>query len=691
MINRISLSEYQESFRIGHLTYISPNEFDCILDYSAPQQLALNAGYPLVFPRINNYLLIPVGNFNVVTQVAWIKEQEHHLSTTDIQRDPSLINIPQSYRIINLTPLGTLTKHNLKNLQKQYASIYTFQRGINIYPAIGDPVLIPTYQEQVAITQSSVNGHIWIGNNPLTANTKVMIDPDRLFGRHLAVLGNTGSGKSCTICGLIRWSIEAVNKELISSYHSNNVHFIVIDPSGEYYQALKDLNPDVYSSSINNIETKNVHPLQVPFWLWNIDEWSTFLKASNKTQRPAIIRALELLKIASSNKNLNSDQIKMQHILLQRFVLFYESLAKSEPFTHFPATSNFQTMISNWEEDFKIPKDNNNSFTDKQKNLLEKLCSTIQNICGNKSQYDPYKQDEIDKIVNDFNNVLKAFDVNLQDISAVDINKPVKFRIDDFINALEMAGYLTNSSPYIDYLITRAKTLLTNSSLLKISGADYPGDFTKWISSLLGSSKYQDSFDSQISIIDLSLVPSEISQIIVSVITREIFHTLKRRHLRKNNSITPIILVIDEAHEFMIHHHTDSSSDTTQSASQLCNHIFEQIAREGRKYGLSLVIASQRPSELSPTVLSQCNSFILHRLNNEDDQKLVSHLLPDNLTNIIRDLPLLPMREAILIGWATEIPLLINIRQLKSSQLPKSDDPDIWNSWISKSNQIDKN
>lgn len=118
-----------------------------------------------------------------------------------------------------------------------------------------------------------------------------------------------------------------------------------------------------------------------------------------------------------------------------------------------------------------------------------------------------------------------------------------------------------------------------------------------------------------------------------------------------------------------------------QDAASVCCQVFERIAREGRKFGLGLVLSSQRPSELSPTVLSQCNTFLMHRISNDRDQELVHRLVPDNLRGLLRELPSLPSQYAILLGWASELPLLVKINELPKSQQPHSDDPDYWDVW----------
>jgi DNA helicase HerA-like ATPase len=155
-----------------------------------------------------------------------------------------------------------------------------------------------------------------------------------------------------------------------------------------------------------------------------------------------------------------------------------------------------------------------------------------------------------------------------------------------------------------------------------------------------------------------------------------------QRYRKLNHGKTlPTVLVMEEAHTFIKRYKDDAEN---QNSAAVCCQVFEKIAREGRKFGLGLVISSQRPSELSPTVLSQCNSFLLHRISNDLDQDLVRKLVPDNLRGLLRDLPSLPSRHAILLGWASELPVLVQMNTLPVNQRPKSADPDFWAVWTGK-------
>ena len=144
---------------------------------------------------------------------------------------------------------------------------------------------------------------------------------------------------------------------------------------------------------------------------------------------------------------------------------------------------------------------------------------------------------------------------------------------------------------------------------------------------------------------------------------------------------------MEEAHTFVKRYHDDAEN---QNSAAICCQVFEKIAREGRKFGLGLVLSSQRPSELSPTVLSQCNSYLLHRISNDRDQELVHKLVPDNLRGLLRDLPSLPSRHAILLGWASELPVLVQMNALPEAHRPTSDDPDFWAVWSGEGLAVNK-
>ena len=223
----LSPMAYTDSLRIGTIDFVSPDEIKVLLDIEAPDGVALNTGTPRSFPRINGYVLIPGEEGYLVAQVEWITIERSQYPKRKGMQDFGLVDLPYPLRKMSLNPLGVLT---YENPNASGDEVYHFRRGVESYPTVGDAVLLPTHNQLRAIVESGDNRRVLIGTSPLAANAKVMIDPDRLFGRHLAVLGNTGSGKSCSVAGLIRWSLEEARKSRGNA--APNARFILLDPNG---------------------------------------------------------------------------------------------------------------------------------------------------------------------------------------------------------------------------------------------------------------------------------------------------------------------------------------------------------------------------------------------------------------------------------------------------------------------------
>lgn len=226
----------------------------------------------------------------------------------------------------------------------------------------------------------------------------------------------------------------------------------------------------------------------------------------------------------------------------------------------------------------------------------------------------------------------------------------------------------------------RIRTLLSDSRLKVVTGNSKELTLDDWLKSYIGDSR---ASNGSVTVIDLSQVPAEVVHIITAVIARMTLEALQRYRKLNQGKTLPTVLVMEEAHTFIKRYKDDAEN---QNSAAICCQVFEKIAREGRKFGLGLVLSSQRPSELSPTVLSQCNSYLLHRISNDRDQELVHKLVPDNLRGLLRDLPSLPSRHAILLGWASELPVLVQMSALPEHHRPKSADPDFWAVWSGQGN-----
>lgn len=206
----------------------------------------------------------------------------------------------------------------------------------------------------------------------------------------------------------------------------------------------------------------------------------------------------------------------------------------------------------------------------------------------------------------------------------------------------------------IDKFIARLAEKLSQDRLQFLFGEKSKKiTFDAALQSILG---FKDSNKSNITILDVSAVPFEVMSITISLITRMLFefgYYLKKECSNSDNHTTPLLLVYEEAHKYA------PKSNLARYRSSL--NAIERIAKEGRKYGVTLLIASQRPSEISETIFSQCNNFIAMRLTNPDDQNYVKRLLPDSLGDLTDTLPTLKSGEAIMIGDAIVMPSIVVI------------------------------
>ena len=282
--------EHAGSLRIGTVDFVSPDEVKVALEIEAPESVALNAGGPRPFPRVNSYVLIPVDDGYLVGQIEWLTVERSPFPKRRGMQDFGLVDLPYPLRKMSLNPLGTLRKRATSSQEEEQ---YSFRRGADALPSIGAGVLLPTEKQLRSIVESGERRRVKIGTSPLAGNADVCIDPDRLFGRHLAVLGNTGSGKSCSVAGLIRWSLEQAQEECGTN---PNARFIVLDPNGEYSRAFADSHGPVKARIFKVAPDKEAGEilLQVPLWFWNSAEWCSFTQASAKTQRPTLIQALRI-------------------------------------------------------------------------------------------------------------------------------------------------------------------------------------------------------------------------------------------------------------------------------------------------------------------------------------------------------------------------------------------------------------
>lgn len=658
--------ELAESLQIGTVDFVSPDKIEIALIGEAPESIALNAGVPRPFPRVNDYLLIPVDESFLVGQIEWITVNRSPFLDKRGSQTSGLVNLPYPHRKLRLNPLGTLRT-------PASAGPYVFRRGSDALPSIGAPVMLPTDSQLRSVVEGGSDlGRVTIGESPLAGNAKVSVDPNRLFGRHLAVLGNTGSGKSCSVAGLIRWSIEEAQR---ACSRQPNARFIVLDPNGEYSRAFNE--SDGIEARTFKVDPEdhapNEYALQVPLWFWDSAEWCSFTQASTKTQRPVLLQALSFVRDGHVEPTMDPSH-DMRRFLRTIVQIIRIEKNKGDPWAGFPKSKSLFEKMEKWKTSLELDLD---EFEEEQKHKLHMLISEMEGLCKpRRITYPnwPFTREEVRKLLVLASNAHSAFGGTPSDTTPLDVDTPRPFEGASLLRAVEAAAEMLNVSEYVETLLVRIRTLLTDIRMNAIISDSTELTLDNWLDSYIGSDS---TANSCVSVIDLSLVPSEVVHVVTSVIARMVFEA-HQRYVRLNGVSLPTVLVMEEAHTFIKHYREDSEY---QDAATICCRAFERIAREGRKFGLSLVLSSQRPLELSRTVLSQCNTFLLHRLSNDRDQDIVHRLVPDNLRGLLRELPSLPSQTAILLGWAAELPVFVRMNYLPPEQQPRSDDPEFWKVW----------
>lgn len=652
------------NLRIGTVEFVSPDEIKVGLDIEAPESVALNTGGPRPFPRVNGYVLIPVDDGFLVGQVEWITVERSPFPKRRGMQDFGLVDLPYPLRRLSLNPLGTLRR-------RTKGDDYVFRRGADALPSVGSPVVLPTDLQLRSIVESGERRRVPIGTSPLAGDARVCVDPDRLFGRHLAVLGNTGSGKSCTVAGLIRWSLEAARE---ARGAEPNARFIVLDPNGEYSRAFPKDDPTVTARVFKVNPGDGEHPLKVPLWFWNSAEWCAFTQASAKTQRPTLMHALRLVRDGHTMPTGDASH-EMRRFLRTVVTTIRIEQNAGNPWGPFPKPKSFSEKLEKWKAGLESAV---GSFAVDQQNKLQALVDKLEDLCsprrGKHPHYD-FTRQEIQDLLSTASEAHSAFGGTEADTLRADVNAPRPFNSASFLRCVEAVAEMLNVTEHVETLLVRMRSLLSDSQMKPILDDGNGATLDGWLRDYIGS---DDVHGGCVSVIDLSLVPTEVVHVVTAVIARMTFEALQRYAKLNNGKTLPTVLVMEEAHTFIKRYKEDVEN---QDAATVCCQVFERIAREGRKFGLGLVLSSQRPSELSPTVLSQCNTFLLHRISNDRDQDLVRRLVPDNLRGLLRELPSLPSQSAILLGWASELPVLVRMNDLPKKKQPRSDDPEFWGVW----------
>jgi len=702
---------------------LNVDSFRIVIEIDKENKSLTKAHYTGICPvaRINSYVIIPVGYEKIVGHVTKVQM----FSETSEVKNVATITLPDVKRLIWATMIGTIKKRDDEEV---------YEQGITAYPCLDNPVCFILKEELDCIFdkrsafdkneyEKGVRNkyYIPIGKSTAFPEYEVKLDPDALFSKHLAVLGNTGSGKSCTIASLI----QTILNRKYDEQKINNAHIIIFDTNGEYARAFLKKQEDGKKEQIGNCLSVGLEGLKIPYWFMNFEDFKTLFRATEGSQAPVLNTALVLAKEGI----IGSNPVTTFLLLSNGLKDIYDSLLGSEEKWKratdiYNSCSMILAMIqSNSDQLSSYMQSNNIELQISQ--IINTIETLESNLIPSKSGRSYSFQSGFDQSMytNWYESNRKTFESFLAGFNIeqnlLDADMPIYFKKTNFIvhylyPAMNIQGRENSRiREYCSTLILRMNTFFKDEryKFLFNDYGNFPfalATFLRYCLGRMASAKY-DEFDRdvngeksgnppfldyylkeinqcvvpngqrglnhQIVIFDMSLLASDILENITALLGRLILEFLQRMGKnKKDRGKFPLVLVLEEAHNYI------PEKKKGQEKDSISKIVFERIAREGRKYGLSLVVSSQRPSELSKTVLSQCNSFIVHRIQNPEDQKYVQTIVPSINEDLLKQLPSLAQRTALIFGDCVRAPAQVYINE--ANPLPDSKDPKFMEHWL---------
>jgi uncharacterized protein len=605
------------------------------------------------YAQINGYVILPYQDFYIVAEIFGVRERDADIKWRGEKEQ--VLSKSNSVKYLDITPIGTI--HDQK-----------FKYGVSVFPTLYSDVLYVKKEELDIVFEVEVETEyvvieeeegsrlklLDIGTSTIFPDYKVKIDINSFFGSHSAILGNTGSGKSCTIASMMQ---NLLKKEYFSAVGAS---FVFFDVNGEYHKAFSQItNSDIEIKYFSLNELKNngsfeynerppvaksfkYEEFKLPHWFLNIEEWALLLQASEKTQLPMLRSALGFT-VLQHDAHYNhivarailhtASQIENSASKGQRMYSLLADYAKGNLNHSILTKHHFNSQFGSFNQG------GGKSANENQENFMTEVATYL---------------------IPDFQIPTYKAGIKYFDFKKLD---PLL----DLAILFEEAHGNKQIRDYCSSLITRFKNIKDRSEFEYLSGDTATVLLETYINALLGIDGKGKR--TQISIIDLNSVEDEIVEVISCVLSRMIFDKLKK--LKPRNSF-PVNIVLEEAHRYI--------SNNPSSVFGNANKVFERIAKEGRKYGLFLLASSQRPSELSRTVLSQCSNFIIHRIQNPEDLSQIRQMTPHISASILSRLPSIPRQHALVFGQAVQIPTLFKVNE--ADPTPHSHDNDVTKNWF---------
>lgn len=544
--------------------------------------------------QVGKFLKIVDGNHNYAVAII------NNLSAQKFEKDNT---IEWSF-VIEASPVGALINNGDK---------LDFKRGTQVLPVPTEIVHTFDTEDLSIIFSDDSNFGFEVGRLSGNPSVPFCIDGDRFFGKHIGIVGSTGSGKSCAVSSLIQSAVGINDAKNTNKESQKNSHVIIFDIHSEYSSAFTVGHEEKFN--LNKLDVDN---LKLPYWMMNAEELeSIFIESNEQNSHNQVSQFKQAVILNKEKHNQGLDKVTYDSPVFFSIEEVYNYICNKNNLTVYEKNSVKYFAILNEEIEFDEAR------------LWEK----------------------IDFLSSTGNTKHKTLDVK--------VSKDGGFNgeFDRFISRLETKL----NDKRLGFLLKPAKE----------DGSQYKtDDFSEVIKQFLG---YIDK--ANVTVVDLSGIPFEVLSITVSLISRLMFdfafHYSKIRHASDLTNDIPFLIVCEEAHNYI-----PKAGGAGFKASKKS---IERIAKEGRKYGLSLMVVSQRPSEVSETIFSQCNNFMALRLTNRVDQNYIKALLPDSSSSLIDLLPSLNQGEAFVVGDSVIIPSLVQLP--KPNPEPKSASINVYKEW----------
>lgn len=509
-------------------------------------------------------------------------------------------------------------------------------------PSLSSTLRVIDESELGIILGENSESNIYLGKSPIYPSKNIYVNINDLFSNHLSIIGNSGSGKSCSVARIIQ------NIFLNKNFLTYNANLFFFDAYGEYKNAFKSLstiNPNYQYKFLTTNPTDDTDgKLIIPIYLLSVDDIALLLQATDHNQITIIERMYKLVRIFSRNDD-NAKKLKNHLIAKAIMNVFFSN----------------QSSTAKKADIFSIV----NSCSTDEFNLKAELqgigYTRVFSECFGIDRNGEFGESVL---LNEYIN--KFIDDNLE--SSIIIPDQAFFTLNDLAKALNFTligeGFQENKTIQDSAVIlkVRLNSIINSQNSAFFNATEYT-NLETYISNLIMNNNKR----SQIINVNLEGVDDNLAKVIVKILSKMLFDFAKSRTDRAS---IPFHLFIEEAHRYVV---------KDNDVFLLGYNIFERIAKEGRKYGVILDLITQRPVEISDTVVSQMSNFLILKMTHPKDLEYIEKMLPNISGDVIDKLNSLQAGTLVAFGNAFKIPLLIKMDM--PDPTPYSSNCDIVQRW----------